>query len=212
MTCDFDRIDALVAGELTDEERASVLTHMENCPICRAYYEELSGLEGDETAPEGFTARVMDAVRATPQRKMRRPLWRSMAAVAACAILVVGLGFSSGLLDRFVGADSAAPEAARSVDDAADVMQNISDNGKTAGDDYIHYADDLPLTIHTVTDEALNHSIRAWLEDQEIPELYAAGPREAYDLTLEQVQSLNAAIPEANLPEQVLQLELKDAE
>ena len=30
MICDFDRIDALCAGELPETERASVLTHMEN--------------------------------------------------------------------------------------------------------------------------------------------------------------------------------------
>ena len=72
MLCDFDRIDALAAGELPAEERASVLAHMENCPACRAYYEAMAGLEGEETAPAGFAGRVMDAVRATPQGKVRR--------------------------------------------------------------------------------------------------------------------------------------------
>ena len=210
MTCDFDRIDALSAGELTGDERASVLAHMENCPTCRAYYEAMSALEGDETAPEGFTQRVMDAVRATPQRKTRRPLWRSMAAMAACAVLVVGLGFGSDLLGAHGGADNAAPESARSVDDAADVAQHASDGEKASGDDLQAY--DLPLTVHTVTDGALCTEIRNWLAAQNIPELYPDAPREAYDLTLEQVHALNAAIPEANLPEQMLQLELKDAE
>ena len=47
MTCDFDRIDALCAGELPESQRASVLAHMEHCPACRAYYEAMAGLEGD---------------------------------------------------------------------------------------------------------------------------------------------------------------------
>lgn len=212
MTCDFDRIDALLTGELTEEERASVLAHMENCPACRAYYETMADLEGSETAPEGFTARVMGAVRATPQRQTRRPVWRSMAAVAACAVLMVGLGFGSGLLDVNMSADTAAPESARSVDDAANMGQDIPDNEKASIDDYAHYASDLPLTIHTVTDADLCTQMRDWLETQNISQLYPDASREAYDLTLEQVQALNAAIPEANLPEQMLQLELKDTE
>ena len=89
MTCDFDRIDALVAGELSDNERETVLAHMENCPACRAYYEAMSALEGEDTVPEGFSARVMDAVRTTPQTKVRRrrPMWQSVAAMAACRYL-----------------------------------------------------------------------------------------------------------------------------
>lgn len=212
MICDFDRIDALLTGELAEDERASVLAHMENCPACRTYYETMADLEGSETAPEGFTVRVMDAVRATPQRKTRRPVWRSMAAVAACAVLVVGLGFGSGLLDANMSADTAAPESARSVDDAANMGQDIPDNEKGSIDDCAHYASDLPLIIHTVTDAALCAQMRDWLATQNISQLYPDAPREAYDLTQEQVQALNAAIPEAHLPEQMLQLELKDTE
>lgn len=205
MTCDFDRIDALCAGELPESRRASVLAHMENCPACRAYYEAMAGLEGEETAPEGFAARVMDAVRATPQQKVRRkrPLWQGVAAMAACAVLVVGLGFTSGL----VGADSAAPETAN--DSAPGMSRDLEGDFATyaSGDDA-----DLPLTIHTVEDPALCAQVRSWLAEQNIPQLYPEGPREAYDLTAQQVQSINRAIPLLALPEEALQLELKSVE
>ena len=126
MLCDFDRIDALVAGELSDDERKSVLAHMEICPTCRAYYEAMAGLEGGETAPEGFTARVMDAVRATPQVKVRRrPMWQGVAAMAACAALVVGLGLGSGLF----GAETAAPES-------AELVRNSDDANTTAPESF----------------------------------------------------------------------------
>ena len=210
MTCDFDRIDALCAGELSDEERASVLAHMENCPACRAYYEAMAGLEGEETAPAGFAGRVLDAVRATPQAKVRRrSVWQGVAAMAACAALVVGLGLSSGLLS----AEKAPGEGA----DAAEMSRSDDGEGAPAGEGaelagYDDQASDLPLTIHTLTDEALCAQVRAWLTRQNIPQLYPDGPREAYDLTAGQVKLLNRDIPLLALPEEFLQLELKSAE
>ena len=211
MLCDFDRIDALAAGELPAEERVSVLAHMENCPACRAYYEAMAGLEGEETAPAGFTGRVMDAVRATPQVKVRRrSVWQGVAAMAACAALVVGLGLSSGLLS----AGKAPAEGA----DAAEMSRSDDGEGAPAGEGaelagYGDQATDLPLTVHTLTDAALCQQVRAWLALQGIGQLYPDGPREAYDLTLAQVQALNAAVPAAALPElTLLQLELKSAE
>ena len=78
----------------------------------------------------------------------------------------------------------------------------------SSGDD----AEDLPLTIHTVEDPALCAQVRSWLAEQQIPQLYPDGPREAYDLTAEQVRSINRDIPLLALPEAFLQLELKSAE
>ena len=206
MTCDFDRIDALCAGELPESERASVLAHMEHCPACRAYYEAVAGLEGEEKAPEGFTARVMDVVRTTPQQKTRRrtAAWRSFAAVAACAVLVVGLGLGPGLLR----AGSSAPEAANDSEPGMtrDLEGDLSQY--TGGDD----ADDLSLTVYTVEDPALCAQVRSWLAEQNIPQLYPDGPREAYDLTAQQVQAINRDIPLLALPEELLQLELKSTE
>jgi hypothetical protein len=212
MICDFDRIDALCAGELPDGERASVLAHMEHCPACRAYYEALAGLEGEETAPEGFAQRVMDAVRTTPQKAPRRTrrLWQSVAAMAACAALVVGLGLNSGMFSAETAptANEAAPQRSTEAD---------SDNAELSGyqlpesvtDDQ---ASDLPLTVHILTDEALCAEIRVWLAQQNIPELYPNAPREAYDLTAEQVKELKGQFPLLALPEEFLQLELKRAE
>lgn len=207
MTCDFDRIDALCAGELPESERASVLAHIDRCPTCRAYCEAMAALEGEEAAPVGFASRVMDVVRTTPQQNVRRrtSAWRSIAAVAACAVLVVGLGFGSGLM----GPDSAATEAAN---DSApgmtrDLEGDFAQYGSVGND-----ATDLPLTVHAVEDPALCAQVRSWLSEQNIPQLYPDGPREAYDLTGEQVQSINRDIPLLALPEESLQLELKSAE
>ena len=126
--------------------------------------------------------------------------------------LVVGLGLSSGLFSA-----EKAPAAANEAD-AAEMSRSDDGEGAPAGEGtelagYGDQATDLPLTIHTLTDEALCAQVRAWLTQQNIPQLYPDGPREAYDLTLAQVQALNAAVPAAALPElTLLQLELKSAE
>ena len=219
MTCDFDRIEALCAGELSGEERASLLAHMDTCPACRAYYEAMAGLEGEETAPEGFAERVMDAVRATPQTKVsRRPrrVWQGVAAMAACAVLVMGLGLNAGLL----GADRVAPESAdapatpnRSAEGDSHIDPELSEYQTPdfiTGDDT--NASDLPLTVHTLSDPTLCAQVRDWLAQQNIPQLYPDGPREAYDLTADQVRQLNHDIPLLALPEELVQLELKSAE
>ena len=212
MTCDFDRIDALCAGELSDDERASVLAHMDTCPACRAYYEAMAGLEGEETAPEGFSARVMDAVRATAQTKprRRRSVWQSVAAMAACAALVVTLGLNSGLF----GANVAAPESA---DDSAPSRSSDSEGADFSGYELPNSfndngADDLPLNVHTLTEAQLCAQVRAWLAQQNIPQLYPDGSREAYDLTADQVAALTDEFPLLALPQESLQLELKSAE
>ena len=194
MICDFDRIDALLAGELTGEERASVLAHTESCPTCRAYYEAMAGLEGEETAPEGFTARVMDAVRATPQKQVRRrPRWQGVAAMAACAVLVVGLGLGSGMMGGAESAADATDELVRNVNDTDSTSMPESVYGKIAqGDDMQAY--DSPLTVHTLTDNALCEQVRTWLGEHGIPQLYPDGPREAYDLTAQQVQDRKSVV------------------
>ena len=223
MICDFNRIDALCAGELSDEERASVLAHMENCPVCRAYYEAMAGLEGNETAPEGFTRKVMDVVRATPQVKVRRTgrrVWQGMAAMAACAALVVGLGLGSGLM-RTESAPESANEAMEMTRDYTQgtrepLLVDDADNSIPGHDNASalesYEASDLPLTVQTLTDPALCAQVRTWLSDRGIAALYGEGQREAYDLTADVAKALHQDFPELDLPHQMLQLELKSAE
>ena len=197
MSCDFDRIDALLDGSLPEDERASVLAHMHTCSACRAYYEVMAGLEGDETVPVGFSQRVMERVRATPQKAARRiPYGKILSAVAACAVLVVSLQLLPSL--GFGTAD----ESAESIS-----MKIVPESQFDA-----YTADDAMLPVYTVSDEAQCASIRQWLRDNAFPALYGENAeREAYDLTAADVAALNQAVPGLDLPEQMLQLELKSA-
>lgn len=211
MICDFDRIDALAEGTLSPEEEASVREHMNTCRSCRIYYLALTDAAGSEHPPAHLGATIMQRVRSDAQAQRRRSaykIWRSIAASAACAVLVLGIGWAvNGLVRR------------GSTDEAADMVRNyesqdpaVAGEDDSSGSDLAQYGQDLPLKIHTVTDPALCAQIRAQLADWGVPELYPDGSREAYDLTLAQVRALNTAVPGAELPEQMLQLELKNAE
>lgn len=181
MPCDFDRIDALLCGDLDEKERDSVLRHIDTCTVCRTYYQTMLGLEGEAVPDENFTARVMERVQSIPQQKRAFPYRRTLAGLAACAVLVLGLR----LLPLHGGN---TPSGARSADGSAI---------------------DLPLAIYTLDDEALCDKVRDWLTQQGKTSLYGEGLREAYDLSAQEVRALKQAIGEVDLPEQTLQLELK---
>lgn len=98
-------------------------------------------LATDVTAPEDFTARVMDRVSAMPQEYPKkntvdkRKLKRMMTALAACAAIVVLIPV--GLMMMPMGksapaADCAAPEMA--MDDAADTEFFVEDAYNDAAD------------------------------------------------------------------------------
>ena len=186
MPCDFDRIDALLDGSLEEAARQSVLTHIEACPTCRAYFEAMQTLECDAAPSADFAQRVMEQVRTTPQQKKRAASYRRvLAGLAACAVLVLGL--------RLLPLGGNGDE--------------LPVNGRSVGD----IASDLPLTIYPIEDDALCAKVRLWLQQQEMAPLYGEGLREAYDLTAEDVAALMGAVPELQLPQQMLQLELKSA-
>ncbi len=68
-------LSAYFDGELTEEESAAVRAHLSECEDCRARLDEYAQLTGEmlalgeEDVPEGFTARVMAAVRAEKAAK-----------------------------------------------------------------------------------------------------------------------------------------------
>ena len=78
------------AGELDADAGAAVAAHLEICPACRAYTEQLQPFAAalDTALPtptEALHARIMQGVRATPRRARRLP--RYAAALAACFCL-----------------------------------------------------------------------------------------------------------------------------
>lgn len=93
------KLDAYLDDELKPEDREAVRAHLETCPDCRAYVEELTFIRSvlpdaeDTPVPDDFTAGVMAVIRAdaVPQRKPLRFYLRRFVPIAACLAILVGV-------------------------------------------------------------------------------------------------------------------------
>ncbi len=94
-------ISAWLDGELNEEETGRLQAHLFTCPGCRAYLADLKAMGRafptleEVEVPEGFTASVMDRVRAQtpPEKKRTSPaLWRRWGAWACCLALLALVG------------------------------------------------------------------------------------------------------------------------
>ena len=136
MDCErcLEQLSARLDGELPAGEAAELEAHLAQCPSCRALAQQLEQLHGDFPAleeleaPAGFAQGVMDRVRTErPAGRLiplfRRPQFKALAGLAACAALCIGL-YGAGQLgntapdlgeigtDSSIGLYSLAPEAA----------------------------------------------------------------------------------------------------
>ena len=136
MNCErcLEQLSARLDGELPAGEAAELEAHLAQCSSCRALAQQLEQLHGDFPAlaeleaPAGFAPGVMDRVRTErPAGRVtplfRRPQFKALAGLAACAALCVGL-YGAGQLgntapdlgeigtDSSIGLYSLAPEAA----------------------------------------------------------------------------------------------------
>lgn len=126
----WDLISYSLDGALTEEEQRRLDRHLAQCPDCRAMWEQLSGLDAAlmelETPAPDFTDRVMAAAAETEQdipftnlpqnrkpgkeaQKQLNAWWkpvRNLVLVAACCLIVLGLGQFAA---QFFRAGSSAP-------------------------------------------------------------------------------------------------------
>ena len=117
MKCCEDYTAALSAfadGELNENERSDLLSHLEQCDACRERLSELMILHAmfedlpELDAPEGFSERVLERVHEEERAKKRsRRAWPRV--LAACFALVVISAAALNILPR-AGSDKAANE------------------------------------------------------------------------------------------------------
>ena len=107
-------LSALLDGQLSEDERGELRTHLSVCRDCAAMYEAFSDVSGAmefDEPPADLHDRVMDAVRATIPKKKAPWLLPTLSA-AACFVAI--LGSVMILRPVFRVADSSAPETAAS--------------------------------------------------------------------------------------------------
>lgn len=141
-------ISAAIDGEVTEEERRTLMEHLPWCEGCREAYTQSLLLheafdQWEEEAPAGLAEAVMEQVHREPRKRSRSRSrhWMSLAAAAACLALIV-VGFQVGQTMRSPAADpkedntvqsdpegSGAFSAAKSADKdaAANSEQEVQD-------------------------------------------------------------------------------------
>lgn len=220
MHCNQEQIEALLDGELTGPEGDAVLAHLRDCPGCRSYYRQLLAMEqalraDTDPVPEDLLADIMGRVHTTSQRRRRQPWLRATMGMAACLVVVLGIYLVHQQAEK--GGDSPfsgiLPDSSANNSVGAD--ENTFTDEVTPSDGGLTFASggteeqessgpaDYVLTGHP----ELAQQARQWLSQQGL-EPDGDG---VYPLTVQQIQELNAAVPELELPtDDALRLLLED--
>lgn len=220
MHCNQEQIEALLDGELVGPEQDAVLAHLRDCPGCRSYYRQLLAMEqalraDTDPVPEDLLPDIMGRVHATSQRRRRQPWLRAAMGMAACLVVVLGIYLVRQQAEKggdspFSGIlpDSSANNSVGADEDTFTDEVVPSDGGLTfasggAEEQESSGPADYVLTGHP----ELAQQARQWLSQQGL-EPDGDG---IYPLTAQQVQDLNAAVPELALPtDDALRLLLED--
>lgn len=220
MHCNQEQIEALLDGELVGPEQDAVLAHLRDCPGCRSYYRQLLAMEQAlraDTAPipEDLLPDIMGRVHATSQRRRRQPWLRAAMGMAACLVVVLGIYLVRQQAEKggdspFSGIlpDSSANNSVGADEDTFTDEVTPSDGGLTfasggAEEQESSGPADYVLTGHP----ELAQQARQWLSQQGLE----PGEDGIYPLTAQQIQGLNAAVPELELPtDDALRLLLED--
>ena len=220
MHCNQEQIEALLDGELVGPEQDAVLAHLRDCPGCRSYYRQLLAMEQAlraDTDPvlDDLLPDIMNRVHATPQRRRRQPWLRAAMGMAACLVVVLGVYLvryqvEKGSDSPFSGIlpDSSANNSVGADGDTFTDEVTPSDGGLTfASGGTERQESSGPADYVLMGHPELAQQARQWLSQQGLE------PDEdgIYPLTAQQVQGLNAAVPELELPtDDALRLLLED--
>ena len=138
-------LDAFVDGELTSEEMISVQSHLDECPECRAYVDDVLVIrasfptEDDVEMPADFAETVMKAVAEAPQsRPKKRQPWGKLAAAAACLAVIVLMqrGGMTGGSGNTSAACDAAPMVAAEAESAPEERCLTAAGGDNGSDSF----------------------------------------------------------------------------
>lgn len=220
MHCNQEQIEALLDGELVGPEQDAVLAHLRDCPGCRSYYRQLLAMEQAlraDTDPvlDDLLPDIMNRVHATPQHRRRSPWLRAVMGMAACLVVVLGVYLVRYQVEKdsdspFSGIlpDSSANNSVGANEDTFTDEVTPSDGGLTFASGGTERQESSGPADYVLTGHPeLAQQARQWLSQQGL-EPDGDG---VYSLTAQQVQDLNAAVPELELPtDDALRLLLED--
>lgn len=117
-------LSAFVDGELSENEKEEVLSHVEHCQNCREYLSELMIVHTmfeempELDAPEGFSERVLERVHEEKRARSRhRRAWPRV--LAACFALLVVTAAAWKLAPAMVSSNDSAADCNTSGNDTA---------------------------------------------------------------------------------------------
>lgn len=167
-------------------------------------------LASNAAPSDDFTARLMEQVRRTPQEKPleKQPVVKILAALAACAVIVVAIPLVMPRGNSTASADNAAPMMDMTADDGAYDNEYMT-SGAPSGDrepadsqqkvteDAKNGADDLPLIdadqeITLVGQDAAD--AKAALDEMDVQPAKTETDRYIYVLTEDQAQELGNTV------------------
>ena len=120
-------LDLYVDGELEAADMIRVQEHLDTCPACRSYVDELLAIRAafpeieDTIVPAGFAEGVMDAIAASaPKAKKRSTPWKKvLVPMAACLAVVVMALPLTGVMNN------ARKEAAAPAEAPAEALESF---------------------------------------------------------------------------------------
>jgi len=156
--------------------------------------------------PEDLLADIMSRVHDTPQRRRRQPWLRVAMGMAACLVVVLGIYLVHQQAEKGGDSPFSGILTDSSANSSVDTGEDTFTDEVTPPDGDLAFASgpaDYVLTGHP----ELAQQARQWLSRQGLE------PDEdgIYILTVQQIQGLNAAVPELELPtDDALRLLLED--
>ena len=122
-------LSAFVDGELSENEKEEVLSHVEHCQNCREYLSELMIVHTmfeempELDAPEGFSERVLERVHEEKRERSRhRRAWPRV--LAACFALLVVTAAAWKLAPAMVSSNDSAADCNTSGNDTRCVRRH----------------------------------------------------------------------------------------
>lgn len=204
-------LSAFVDGELSENEKEEVLSHVEHCQNCREYLSELMIVHTmfeempELDAPEGFSERVLERVHEEKRARSRhRRAWPRVLAACFALLVVTAAAWKLAPAKEGVQAD-ASPFDTYDTEDGADDRSADASGGYAiitldvpAAAEFLH---ERGMAVYAENDEYVSYLVVAeaahdLADAMELPEAERTALRQADDILIVEVAKTAPAVEE----------------